>query len=690
MACDKEPLAERLHMEKRRFTARFACDFRWLRDGAALPMMRRFHPANSPPNVLDIMLRGIRKASANWLGRAVMGVVMGLLALSFAVWGINDIFRGFGRSTLAKVGGTEISIEAFRRAYNERLQAVSRQMGRPLTPEQASALGIERQVLSEMIGEAGLDQRASQMRLGISDAEIARLITTDHTFQGPTGQFDRGRFEQLLRNAGYSEQRFVAEQRRVMLRRQIVNTISGDLPVPKAWLAAINQFQHEERSIEYLTLGAAQAGDIAQPTAEELGKYFEARKLLFRAPEYRKIVTVQALPSELAKWTEVSDADVKAAFEEHRSRYMTPERRRVEQIVFPTMQEAEAADARIKAGLSFAALAAERGLKDEDIDLGTVPKSALIDPAVADAAFALKEGGVSAPVQGRFGAVIATVTKIEPEEAKPLAEVAPQIRKDIALERAKADVRNIHDKIEDERAGGASLQDTAQKAKLQVVTYDLDRSGRDLQGNPVANLPHAAELVGAAFASDVGVDNEPIEADSGYIWYDVAGITPAHDRTLDEVKSQVEQRWREDEIATRLKTKADDLLAKLKSGTTFEALAKANDLKVTAADKLTRDKTTGSITAKMIPAIFHTQKDGFGIAAGDNPADWIVFRVVGVTVPPLDPNSPDGKHIEEVVERQMSNDVATEYLVSLAGDFGTSINQAALSQALGNSAPDTN
>ena len=141
------------------------------------------------------MLRGIRKASANWLGRAVMGVVMGLLALSFAVWGINDIFRGYGRSTLAKIGGTEIPVEQFRQVYNERLQQVGRQLGRPLTPEQASAFGLDRQVLGEMVAEAGLDQRARQMRLGLSDAEVVQRITADPMFQSPTGKFDRARFE---------------------------------------------------------------------------------------------------------------------------------------------------------------------------------------------------------------------------------------------------------------------------------------------------------------------------------------------------------------------------------------------------------------------------------------------------------------------------------------------------------------
>ena len=638
------------------------------------------------------MLRGIRKASANWLGRAVMGAVMGLLALSFAVWGINDIFRGFGRSTVAKIGGTEIPIEQFRRAYNERLQQISRQLGHPLAPEQAKALGLDRQVLGEMVAEVGLDQRARQMRLAVSDAEIVRRITVDPALQTPTGQFDRMRFEQFLRNAGYSEQLFVAEQRRATLRRQIIDSLSGELPVPNAWLEAINQFQNQERGIEYLTLGPAQAGDIPQPTADEINKYFEARKILFRAPEYRKIATVQVVPMEIAKWMEIPDADIKRAFDEHRSRYITPERRHVEQIVFPAMPEAEAADARMKDGLSFAALAAERGLKERDIDLGTVLKSEIIDPAVAAVAFSLKDGEVSAPVKGRFGAVIVTALKIEPEEAKSLAEIAPQIRNDIATERAKAEVQALHDKIEDERAGGGTLEDAAQKLKLAVVTYDLDRSGRDPDGKLVTNLPHAGDVISAAFASDVGVENDPIQADGGYIWYDVAGTTPARDRTLDEVKKEVEERWREDEMASRLKAKAADLLDKLKNGAPLDAVAKANDLKVETAHKLKRGKATEAVSAKIISSVFHTAKDGFGSAEGDRPGEWMVFRVTDVTTPKPEANSPDAKHIEEVVQRQQSNDLFGQYVGWLESDLGTSVNQAALAQALGASAPepDTN
>jgi peptidyl-prolyl cis-trans isomerase D len=635
------------------------------------------------------MLRGIRTASTNWLGRTIMGVVMGLLAASFAIWGINDIFKGFGRSTLAKIGGTEIPIEQFRRAYEDRLQQFSRQFGRPIPPEQAKAFGLDRAVLVGLINDAGLDQLARQMRLGVPDDDIVRRITEEPAFRGPTGKFDRGRFDQFLRSIGMNEQRLIAEQRRTTLRRQIADSLNRDMPVPKAWLEAVNQFQNQQRAIEYVTLGPPQAGDIPAPTPEQLSKYFDDHKILFRAPEYRKIEIIAVTPEELGRWMDISDADIKTEFDEHHSRYAKPERRHVEQMVFPNMQDAEAAEARIKGGTSFAALAAERGLKDTDTDLGTVTKAELIDPAVADAAFALKDGEVSAPVQGRFGAVIVTADKIEPEQAKSLAEVTPEIRKQIATERAKAEVHALHEKIEDERAGGASLPQIAEKLKLTVATYDVDRSGRDPSGK-VVNFPHAGQVIPVAFNSDVGVDNDPVETDGGYIWYNVAGITPSRDRTLDEVKDQVEARWRDDEIASRLKAKAAELLDKLKAGTPFAEVAAAAGTKVQTADKLTRNKPETGLSSRIVAAVFRTAKDAYGSSEGDQPSDWVVFRVTDVTTPPFNADSAETKRITDLLKKQESDEILEQYLAWMQNDLGTTFNQAALAQALGNAPPDAN
>jgi peptidyl-prolyl cis-trans isomerase D len=286
--------------------------------------------------------------------------------------------------------------------------------------------------------------------------------------------------------------------------------------------------------------------------------------------------------------------------------------------------------------------------------------------------------------------VLATVLKIEPQVVQSLADATAQLRNEIAVERAKTQVADIHDKIEDDRAGGATLEQAAEKEKLPLVTYNVDRSGRDPDGKPIANLIHAPDIISAAFASDVGVDNDPIDADSGYVWYDVAAITPARDRTLDEVKDQVTQRWRDDEAASRLKTKVADLLDKLKNGTPLDTLAATDGLKIETASELKRGDSSGDVSAKMTGTIFHTAKDAFGSAVGDNPAQWIVFRVTDVKTPKIDASSPQAARIQQAVQRQMSDDAYGQYLEWLEGNLGTSINPSMMAQAMDNGAPGTN
>ncbi len=633
------------------------------------------------------MLRGIHKASSTWLGRGIMAVIMGGLVISFAIWGIGDIFRGFGANSAVKIGNTEISIEQFRQFYTERLQQIGRQLNRPITPDQARALGIDRQVLGQLVAETTLDEQAKALHLGISNAEIANRITNDPTFRGINGAFDRNRFEQVIRDAGFTETRFVEEQRRVILRRQIAVSVGGDFVVPATAMKAVNQYQNEKRAIAYLVLGTAQAGEIPSPTPEVLGKYFEDRKVLFRAPEYRKITLLAMSPAELAKPDAVTDADAKNYFEQHKASYGAPESRELKQIVFQKPEDATAARERIAKGASFADIAKERGLKESDIDVGMVTKAGIIDPAVADAAFALNSGDVSAPVKGRFGTVLLQVGKIEPGNQKTFEEVAPQIKREIAESRAKTEIGNLRDKFEDERAAGSTLAEAAKKLGLKSRTIDaVDRSGRSPDEKPIADLPTKPDVIAAAFASDVGVDNDPLQLPSGgYLWFDVTGITPARDRTLDEVKDKVAARWRDDEIAKRLHAKADDMVGKLKAGTALDQLATEAGLKVVTATDLQRGKPGGFAPAKLVEAAFKTSKGVPASAEGDQETTRFVFRVTDVTDPPLDPIA--GKQLTTLLQNSYSDDIVGAYVSRLESNFGVTFNQQALNQVIGGGTP---
>ena len=612
-----------------------------------------------------------------------MAVVMGVLIVSFGIWGIADIFRGFGQSTLAKVGHTEISTNEFRQIYTDRIQEIGRRFGRPLTQEQARALGFDRQVLQQIISEAALDEETRQLGLGQSDAETMRVIYADPNFKGLGGGFDPARFQAIIRQYGFTEGRYLADQRRVSLRRQLAGTVTAGLEPSKTLLELLNHFQNEKRTIDYLRLGAAQAGTIEPPSPEALAAYFDEHKTQFRAPEYRKIAFVALTPEDIGKWSQISDEDAKKLFEQRKDKFGSPEKRQVSQIVFPNMEEAQAARSRIAAGASFDDIAKERKLEAADVDLGLVAKSAILDPAIADAAFALPSGEVSQPVQGKFGAALVKVGTVQPAIEPDYASVAPDLKKELASERARTEVANLRDKMEDERGGGANVVDAAQKLGLSAVTIDaVDRSGRAPNGQPVSNIPQGLEVVAPAFNSDVGVDNDAIAWRGGYVWYDVLGITPSRERNLDEVKDQVEARWRADQVSSRLQTKATEMVQKLSQGGTLADEATAAGVKVETANGLKREDSPAGVPSGAITAAFRTAKDGYGQTPGPN-NEWIVFRVTDISVPPIDLAADDMKKLRDQLTRGMNDEQVAQYVAKLEKDLGTTINEAAFAQVTG-------
>jgi peptidyl-prolyl cis-trans isomerase D len=636
------------------------------------------------------MLRGMRQASHNWLGRIVMAVVLGAIAISFAIWGINDIFRGFGRSTVAKIGSTEISMDQFRQVYTERVQQLSRDLGRPVTTEQARLWRLDQMTLDQMISESALDQRARQLRLNVSEAEVARQIMADPAFKGASGQFDHARFDALLRNNGYNEPRFAAERRQVILRREVANTIGGDVDPPKTMEQAYNRFINEQRAADFVVLTRDKAGEVPPPAPDVLTKYFEDNKFLFRAPEYRSIVLMTAMPADLANPDKVSDEDAKRYYELNLARFGTPERREIQQIVFPNADEAQAAAAKVGETLSFEALAKERGLEPKDIDLGLLAKSDIIDRAIADAAFALKEGEVSQPVKGSLVTVLIKVVKIDADQVKKFEEVAPQIKQTMAADRAVTELGALRDKIEDDRGAGLRLSEIAQKLNLKVQTIDaVDRTGLDPDGKRVDGLPTGVDVLNPVFGSDVGVDNEALQLPgNGYIWYDVARVKPARDRTLDEVRAKVEERWHDAEVAKRLQAKASELVDKLKSGTPFADVAAAENVSVQTTFGLKRAGNRSSpLSPGAIQAVFATPKDGGGSAEGASPTERVVFRVTDVTVPDFDATTPEAKRIADQVRRSLTEDMLQQYVQRLRSDIGGSVNQQALRQAIAGGGP---
>jgi len=317
-----------------------------------------------------------------------------------------------------------------------------------------------------------------------------------------------------------------------------------------------------------------------------------------------------------------------------------------------------------------------------------VTKTAVVDREVGNAAFALKSGEVSAPIEGRFGIAIVKVDAVEPATTKSFEEVSGELKRELALDRAKNEVTSVQEKVEDERLGGATLADAAKKFGLTPRVIDaIDRNGKDASGNPVADLPEGADVLSAIFSADVHGEHEPLRLanNAGYVWYDVDSISPSRERKLDEVKSEVLARWREDQLTNALRTKATAMVDQVKGGTSFADAVKADDLKVEWRPGIKRGNTPPGLSAAAVAEIFRTPKDGVSSVEGATPAERIVFRVTEIKVPPLDPQAADSKRIEDALRQRNAEDIAAQYVARLQDEIGVSINQNLLAQASGNS-----
>jgi peptidyl-prolyl cis-trans isomerase D len=630
------------------------------------------------------MLRGIRNASSGWLGKIVMGLVVGFLVISFGIWGIGDIFRGYTRGALVTVGSARMSADQFRQLYSARLQAMTREARRPISPEIARALGVDRQVLSEWVQKAALDQYAQSLRLGIPDADVIARVTEDPMFRIPGGPFDAARFAAILRDMGLSEQGYIADQKRDTVRAQLTTTIAVGLKAPTAETEAFNRFQNEQRDADYIVLTPAQAGDIPPPAPDVLAKYFDGRKTLFRAPEYRKATILALTPEAIAPSIEIAAADVKEFFDKNQNLFGTPERRAVQQLLFFNKDDAHKAAERLKAGLAFDELIKEPDMKDRYKDLGVVAQQQIGDDKVAKAAFALALNQVSDPIDTLYLSTIVRVTKIEPGNMKTFAQVEAEIKKNLAQRRARDEIAKLRDKVDEQVGSGTPLDQIAKSLNLPALTINaLDRSGRDRDGKPVT-LPKGADLIGGIFSAEANQENDALQTeDGGVIWYNVDAVTASRERTLEEVKDQVTTRWHDEQVIERINAKAKELLEKLTGGAKLADLAAAEKVPVEKTTWLKRRGSDGGLPPNAVAVLFATAKGGAAIADGKQPTERIIMVVTDVTVPSFSADAPDTKKLADAVRDSVVNDIYSQFMGRIEDDLKVTVDQQQLLQALG-------
>jgi peptidyl-prolyl cis-trans isomerase D len=630
------------------------------------------------------MLDRLKKMASGWVAQLFLAV----LVLSFAVWGVSDIFTGFGQNAVARVGDSEITVRDFQRRYQLATQSVLQQMGANVTPQQLVQFGLPQQVLDQMVIEAAFTNAAHRMGMGLSNQELGRQIAIDPAFRAPTGQFDRAYLAQIINAQQMTENDFIIERRSAYTRNQLIKAFGSGNATPEIYLRAIHEYRDTERKVSYVAVSAPAPETIPEPNEADLTAFFDATKARWRAPEYRAVNFFVLSPGKLADPEQVTDEDARARYASTPDLFRIPAQRQIQQIVFKDRAEAEAAQAELAAGKTFDDLAKARGLQPADYDLGLITKDKIVDPAVADTAFSIPENSVSPIINGRFGPVIVNVRGAQEEIVIPFEDSKADIKQQIAIERASSDILNIRDAIEDARAGGATLAEAAAKFELKLTTLPaMSQGGLDAMDNPIPGLP-VAVLTGA-FTSDVGVENDPVEPDrASFAWFEVTGITPPRDRTLAEVRDRVVTAWKDEQRQKALDATTAELKKRLDAGETLAAVAADRMLMVNTVEKVTRlTPPSGEISAAGLTAIFAVDEGKSGVTRGATPMTAVVFTVDDVVQPAFVAGDETLANIKSQLSQQIMTDILSTYAIQLQNQTEVRYNQAAIATAVGISQP---
>ncbi len=626
------------------------------------------------------MLDALRKAAGTWVSK----LLLLLLVASFAVWGISgNIAGGVGNAAFAS-GDSTVTATEYRLAYERQLNVLSQRTGTRLSRENAQSLGIDQMVSAELVAGVVLDEQARNMNIGLSRSRIAKLIGEDSTFHDAGGKYSEQVFQSVLQNAGMRPEDYLRNLEKVAIRQQVIEAVSDGMTVPETFMKAVALHERETRTVSYIVIPVSAAGAAPAPSDSETQKHFEDNKTEYRAPEYRKISYTRLAAEDIADPADISGEDARKDYDKHIDRYTSPEKRAVEQIVFASEEAAKAARAKINAGTTFEAVITGEGKTIEDVRLGSVTKSAISDPAVADAAFALSAGQTSQPVKGAFGHVLLRVTEIVPQVVKGFAEVEAEIKKELAVNDAKQQLFDVHDGVEDALGGGATLAEAAAKYKLKVETVEaIDRNAQRPDGSVVDTLPESQELLRQAFETEANVENLPISiGNGGFVWFNVDQITPSRDRPLAEVRDEVVAAWTQEKQATLLSAKAEELRKRLAGG---EALDKiATELALTADVKrgLTRGGDDADFGEMGINAVFAGPQGHTGVTQAATGDAYILFKVDEAIEPAgVGPDSiPENE--KSAVANAASNDLLDQFVVRLQGLYPVTVNQGVIDAAM--------
>ena len=626
------------------------------------------------------MLDTLRKGTGSWMVK----ILLGLLVLSFAAWGIGDIFTGGNSRSVATVGDTEISPNQYRDAYQNQIRQMSQRFGKQLTNEEARQLGVDEQTLQQLVTSALWDEAAAKFGLTVPDSVISNDIHNNRAFHDESGTFNRMQYEGVLRNAGMSPAYYEQLARGDMKRQQLLGALISGAVAPKKMAETLYRYREEKRVADYVVIANNSVGHIDNPAEGALAKFHTDNKGRYTAPEYRALSWLTLSAVDMANDVAVTDEEIEADYENRIDEFSVIETRDLDQLQYGSEEDAKAAHQRLMEGATFEDVSKdEKNRLGQNTALGLQFKTDLPD-AARDVVFAAPANTVTEPVKSLFGWHIYQVKTIVPGSVKSLAEVREDILKTIQLHKASELLYDQSSRLEDELAGGASLRDAAQRFNLKLSSAAaVDAGGQDAAGKPVTELPNVPEFINTAFSTDEGAEPRLVESQSGsYFIVRVDGITAPALRPLGTIRELVISDWKAGQQNEAAGKKALALIDSLKSGGDLATEAGKLGLTTKESKPTNRFRAEGDpdLSSALLTELFKARISGLATAPNQIGTAHVVARLKSIENAEPGRNAKAVEAISARLKGGVSSDILDQYRAVLQKEYNVTVNRALLDE----------
>ena len=514
----------------------------------------------------------------------MVAILVGLLVVAFAVWGVNDVFTARAGDAVITVGDAEISSNEFKDAFERELQTMNRDNGSSITNQQAYAQGLHNRVLQNLLTDTVIGIDADELGVGVNRRVARDVVKEISSFKNElTGEFSEEKLDSLLAQNRITRKDFEDDIFRTLRQQQTVPAIIGGLQAPAEYATQRYNFIAEQRKADVLTITADAVPAQLEPVEDELKAFIETNGVAYTAPEYRRVVMLRLEPFDLTPDMEATEEEVKAAFQYKidLGEIGSPETRSVVQITAINEESAKKAAEQLTRGDDAIAVASGLGLVEPEIYTDTL-KDSILDPETADAAFTMEQGEAKA-VLGSLGNWYAvSVTVINAAQTPDFDAQKDQLREDLLTAKAKEAIYDITGEIEDAMTDGMTLEEIAAKVGWPLSYYDyVDRSGTTRDGvrmrgfSAIPGLATDDKLLREIFVSDLGFETDLFETTTeGYASIRVDDIIDSTMRPFEEVKDQATTAWKASQTGEALDALAAELASKLQTGEDIYDVAK--------------------------------------------------------------------------------------------------------------------